>query len=147
MKGPFQGLHARTLSHATENLEKVRLALSTAIGSEDISVSKTEGHHGNPLLVLEAHVDDEAAIRRFFERMNSDDLAEIVRTLDSRMDDKCALYIRLDKQSALIGTIKLGRNDDVISVRLRVRAYPSKFSIASAIVTEFIEGLMRDRVT
>jgi RNA binding exosome subunit len=146
VKGLFQGLHARILCHATEDPEKVKLALSTAIESEDISVSKTEGHHGNPIQVLEAHIDDEAAIRRFFERMDSDDLAEIVRTLESRMDDKCAVFIRLDKQSALTGTIKLGRNEDVISMRLRVRAYPSKFSVASAIVTEFIEGLMEDRV-
>lgn len=145
MKGPFQGLHARALCHATEDPEKVKLALSTAIGYEDISVSRTEGHHGNSIHVLEAHVDDEAAIRRFFEKMESDDLAEILRTLESRMDDKCALFIRLDKQSAFTGTTKLGRNDDVISVRLRVRAYPSKFSVASGIVTEFIEGLMKDR--
>ncbi len=124
----------------------MKLALSTAIGSEDISISKTEGHHGNPIFVLESQIEDDAKIRAFFERMSADDLDEIVRTLQSRMDDKCAIYIRLDKQSAFTGAIKFGRNDDIISVRLRVRAYPAKYSVASAIVTEFVDGLKKARV-
>jgi len=145
VKGPFQGLHARALCHATEDLDKVKLALSTAVGVEEITVSRTEGHHGNPLFVLESLMEDEERIRRFFERLCSDDLGEIVRTLESRMDDKCALYIRLDKQAAFGGNVRLGRNDDIISVRLRVRAFPAKISVASAIVIDFIDALRRSR--
>jgi RNA binding exosome subunit len=145
VKGPFQGLHARTLSHATEDLEKVKLALLTAVGSDDITVSRTDGLHGNPIVVLESHVDDDETIHRFFDRLSSDDLGEILRTLEARMDDKCNLFIKLDKQAAFNGTVKLGRNDDVVSVRLRVRAFPAKLSIASAIVIEFIGGLRTTR--
>jgi RNA binding exosome subunit len=141
VKGPFQALHARALCHATEDLDKVKLAFSSAIGNEDISISRTEGHHGNPILILESEIKDDELIRRFFERFGTEDLDMIVKTIESRIDDKCALYIRLDKQSALAGMIALGRNDDIISVRLRVRAYPARSSVASAIVTEFIQEL------
>jgi RNA binding exosome subunit len=129
------------LSHATEDLEKVKLALLTAVGTEDITVTRIEGHHGNPILVLESHIEDDESIHRFFERLSCDDLDEIVRTLKDRMDEKCNLFIRLDKQAAFNGTVRLGRNDDVVSVRLRVRAFPAKFSVASAIVIDFIDGL------
>lgn len=145
MKGSFQGLHARTLCHATEDLEKVKLALTTAVGTADITVSKTEGLHGNPITILETLIKDDDSIRRFFQRLSFRDLEEIVRTLDSRMDEKCALYIRLDKQAALGGTVTLGHNDDVILVRLRVRAFPAKLSIASPIVIDFLDGLKGSR--
>lgn len=145
VKGPFQGLHARTLCHATEDLEKVKMAVTNAIGTEEIAVSRTVGVHGNPITVLEALIEDEGAIYRFFEKLSTNDLDEIVRTIDSRMDDKCAVFIRVDKQAAFVGDIRLGRNDDVIMVRLRVRAFPAKRPIASAIVTGFIEDLRKTR--
>jgi RNA binding exosome subunit len=145
VKSPFLALHARAFCHASEDLDRVKLALSTAVGTETIKTSKTEGHHGNPIIVLEAVVEDDDGIRRFFERLGTDDLETIARTLTERIDDGCNLFIRIDKQSAVTGKIRLGKDDDVLSVRLRVRAYPAKFEVASRSVHDFIEGVLATR--
>jgi RNA binding exosome subunit len=131
-------MHARALCHATEDIDRVKQALATAIGPADIQVSKTEGHHGNLIFILEALVEDNDSIRRFFERLRREDLKKILSSLSSRIDEKCNLYIRLDKQSSFLGVIKLGENDDVVSVRVRVRAFPAKVEVASRMVEEYI---------
>jgi RNA binding exosome subunit len=82
----FQALHARTLCHATEDIDKVKQAFTSAIGDTDINISKTEGHHGNLIVVIEATLEDDDAIDGFFERFSDSDLDTIVKTLPSRVD-------------------------------------------------------------
>ena len=145
VKGTFHALHARTLSHATENVGKVRQAFLEAVGESEITTNQTEGHHGNMILVLEATVEDDASIRHFFDKLSTNDLETIIRTLPSRIDDGCNLFIRLDKQLAFAGKIQLGQNDDVISIRLRVRSFPAKPELASKKVQEYIEAILHER--
>ncbi len=145
VRGTFQALHARALCHATEDLEKVKRALASATGTAEIQISRTEGHHGNPIFVLEATINGHEEIQDFFERLPSEDLRTLLHSLPSRIDDGCNLFIRLDKQSSYDGKIRLAHNDDVISVRLRVMAFPAKFAVASASVRGFIEDILKAR--
>jgi RNA binding exosome subunit len=142
MKGPFVAMHARALCHATEDVDRVKQALVNAIGPADVRVSRTEGHHGNLIFILEALVEDGDSVQRFFERLRREDLEEILASLSSRIDEKCNMYIRLDKQSSFSGAVKLGENDDVISVRVRLRAFPAKVEVASRMVEEHIGQLL-----
>ncbi len=145
MKGPFIALHARTFCHATESLDKVRLALASAIGEADVKVVRSEGHHGNPITVLEATVKDPEGIAAFFGRMTREDIETVERQLSDRVDDSCDLFVRLDKQAAYKGDIRLATNADVISVRLRVRAFPSRWEIACDVVKAFLEEKLQER--
>jgi RNA-binding protein len=147
VNGTFQALHARTLCHATEDIDKVKQAFASAIGDTDISISKTEGHHGNVILVLEAILEDDDAIGEFFERFSDGALSVIIQTLPSRIDDGCNLFIRIDKQSAFAGQIKMADNDDVISVRLRVRSYPARSELAAKAVRAYLALLLERRAT
>ncbi|MGQ9588039.1 MAG: RNA-binding domain-containing protein [Thermoplasmata archaeon] len=144
MKRAFAGLRARTYCHATESLERVRTAMVNALGEVKIKVSQTEGVHGNSIAVLEAMIDDFKSIVGFLSRLNGEDLEELVRTLDSRIDDSCNLFMRIGKQEAYQGSVRLARGDDVISVRIRIMAFPARSSVASDIVREFLsESLAR----
>ena len=49
-------LSFRTFAHATEDEEKVERALRFASGAEEITKSKSEGYHGNPIVVMEARI-------------------------------------------------------------------------------------------
>jgi RNA binding exosome subunit len=138
VKGPLHAIHARTFCHATEDLEKVKLAFSNVVGENTARTTRTEGLHGNPITILEATVEDAEGILGFFGKLGVDDLEEIIRTLDSRIDDWCNLFIRIDKQSALRGDVKLGTNADVISVRVRVKAFPSRAEVAAAAAKAFL---------
>lgn len=142
MRKPFAVLHARTFCHATEDLERVRSALENAVGKSEINISKTEGHHGNPIVILEAAVEGMDGIDRFFSKLSRIDVGELLSSLRSRIDDSCNLFVRIDKQAAFKDEIRLGRDDDVISVRVRVRSFPAKREAAYMIAKEYLEGVL-----
>ncbi len=144
MKKTFIGLHARTYSHATEDLDKVKLAFTNAVGALDLKISRTVGHHGNPITVIEGKTKEARAISDFFGRLGDSDLNAILRTIDERTDEGCNLFLRLDKQAAYEGRVELTEGDDVVSIRLRVGAFPSRCEVAKDLVRAFVtEELVR----
>ncbi|OGS55911.1 MAG: hypothetical protein A3K60_03345 [Euryarchaeota archaeon RBG_19FT_COMBO_56_21] len=134
----FPSLHARAFCHATEELDKVKMAVLNAVGEGGFSVTKGEGHHGNSIEILEAAVYREGDIIRFFERFDKEDIEALRGTLNARVDEGCNLFVKVDKQSAFKGIIKLGTGDDVISVRVKIRAFPAKAELAKGIMDEFL---------
>jgi len=145
VKRKFVDLHARILCHATEDLEKVELAMTNALGPVELNLRSTEGHHGNPLAIIEAVIDGEREISEFFQRLREEDIEAIAGSLATRVDKGCNLFIRLDKQSAFLGDLRLATNDDVVSIRVRVSAYPAKADLAVSIVEGFLKELLDAR--
>ncbi len=144
MKKTFIGLHARAYSHATEDPEKVRQSFANAVGELEIKVSKTEGHHGNPITVIEGETNEARKVSAFFERLSNEDLNDILRTIDARTDEGCNLFLRIDKQEALDGIVRMTQSDDAVSVRIRVAAFPSRCEIAKDLVKTYVtEELVR----
>jgi len=131
-------LHARTICHATEDLERVKQALRNVVGEEEVRVSRTEGHHGNPIIVLEASVADPKAIDEFFHRVDERTVSSMIETLGCRIDDGCNLFLKIDKQAAFLGTVQMAQNDDVVSVRIKVNAFPARPEVAQGIVKEHL---------
>lgn len=115
--------------------------MASVLGDVELKVSRTEGHHGNPLDVIEASVEDRDLIADFFRRMSSHDLDVIMDSLPSRIDDGCNLFIRLDKQAAYVGEVRMASEGDIISIRIKVNAYPAKCGIAQTIIREFLMDL------
>ena len=140
MNRPFASLHARTFCHATESPDKVKTAMQNTVGIRELKLSKTEGHHGNPITVMEVDIEEMEGIDDFFSRLSRGDFEELLSSLSSRIDEGCNLFLRIDKQEAFRGTIRLGKDDDVISVRIHVRSFPSKCAIATSIAREYLAG-------
>ena len=113
--------------------------MENAVGKSEVKISRTEGHHGNPIAIVETTLEDAEEIDSFFSKLGQEDVDELLSSLSSRIDNSCNLFIRLDKQAAFKGETKLGRNDDVISVRIRVRSFPSRCEIAASAVREYLE--------
>lgn len=141
MKKVFSGLYARTICHATEDLDKVQQALRTVVGDAEVSVSKTEGHHGNPITILEASVEEHDSIDEFFRRIDGPVLEEVLGSLDCRMDDGCNIFLKLDKQAAFSGEVRMATNDDAVSVRMKVSAFPARPAVAKTMVEEYARVL------
>ncbi len=131
--------------HATEDLEKVKLAMANVLGPLELTTLATEGVHGNPLTILEAEVADPDDVMRLFSKLDVEDLKTILRTLDKRVDEGCNLFVKIDKQSAFLGQVKLDRGDDVISVRIRVAAFPANCEVAQNVVSEVVEQELAER--
>lgn len=145
MKQPFSGLYARAFCHATEDLEKVKRALLNTIGDAEIQTSRTEGHHGNPITIVESSVESIEEISRFFEKLATDDLRFVLDTLSTRMDEGCNLFLKIDKQAAYEERIRMGRNNDVISIRIKVIAFPAKREIAQGTTRTFVESIVLNK--
>lgn len=138
----FHYLEFRAHCHATEEESRVREAFAFVTGVEDPEVSKAEGYHGNPILVLTATLENSPDIAAFWERAKAEGQLEVVlRELDKRVDDDCNLFARFDKQEAYQGRLRLARHDDVISMRGKVAAYPAKRSLALDAAREYLEGV------
>lgn len=146
MKSRFKGLYARAFCHATEDLDKVRLAVSNVIGSKTAELRNAEGVHGNPITIVEASLLDPDSIAGFLSRLGDSDLQGLLQTLEKRVDEGCNLFIKVDKQSAFKGQVRLGSGDDVISIRLRIEAFPAKCEVAQRHVREALgQELLRRR--
>jgi RNA binding exosome subunit len=145
VRSMFSSLHARALGHATEDLDRVKTAMANVMGDVDLRVSRTEGHHGNPIVILEATIEDSRAIDGFFARISDEDMEALIGSLEKRVDDGCNLFLKLDKQDAFAGTIRLGTGDDVISVRVKARVFPARREIAKEALGEYLRAALEAR--
>jgi len=138
---PVAYVDIRFCAHATEDLEKVMDAIQNISPTDDedeITFNKDalEGHYGNPITFFETRIKNKKIIKALVENLASNlsslDKAELSRTLDLCFE-KGSLYIRLDKQAAFQGKIKLVSSDPV---RIRIRFQQSKFESVTEVCKE-----------
>jgi len=118
----------RFFVHATEDSDRVVEAVQRVLPSDYIDdvVFKRDnlrGHYGNPITLFETRIKKRETIRAFVERLSSslDELdKETLRREINLHVEKGSLYVRLDKQAALQGALKLCTADP-IRVRIRFR--------------------------
>jgi len=125
---PVAYIDVRFCAHATEDVDKVVMAVQNVLPSdhiEDITFNRSnlEGHYGNPITFFDARIKDKETVRALVENLSANlsslDKEELGRTIH-RCVEKGSLYIRLDKQAAFQGKIKLVTSDP-IHIRIRFR--------------------------
>lgn len=120
-KPPTGYIDLRVFAHATEDLEKVltatRSTLPKGIG-ENTVFQKTSltGHHGNTIVLFQAKVTDKQALpivlRKIASNLNTLDKQTLNNELKLHLE-KRNLYLRFDKQSAIMGNLKFSSNDPI----------------------------------
>ena len=123
---PVQHLEITTFVHATEDHVKVVKAVSNLF-PEDVDVPpyeevKLTGYFGDPLVTLKWTIKNRRPATDVFNNvvlgMSSIDLLELTESLESRIDENKNLYLRLDKQKAFHGVVKIESHDPI---RLKAR--------------------------
>jgi RNA binding exosome subunit len=137
----FHRLEFRVYTHATEDEDKVRKALDFASGGAEVVEAATEGHHGNPIRILEATVERPVAIRAFFGRLPKEDVERLLAEADRRLDEDLFFHLRLDKQEAYQGRLSLADDDDIITVRGKAASFPAKRERALPGLVEYLQDL------
>lgn len=111
----------RVFIHATEDSNKVIQAVKNLFPkqlAEEIKFKKTNltGHHGNPIILLETRLKEKELIKTLMNK-----LASGLNLLDKKFlamnfeqhAKKGSFYLRLDKQSAFKGEVKLSSADPI----------------------------------
>lgn len=114
--------------HATEDPDKVIAACRNVLPADyagEIAFERRHllGHYRNPITLLRARIKRKQVVAAFIENL-AGSLSDVEKRLLSsgvkrRIDDKGALYLRLDKQEAFQGQMKLG-NMDPIRITLKL---------------------------
>ena len=111
----------RVFAHATEDTTKVQTAVRNLLPTELAETlvfqqSSLTGHYGNPITLLSAKLTDKktlpAALEKIGSSLNSLDKEELSHDWKLHLE-KRNLYLRFNKQSAYLGTVKLTQNDPV----------------------------------
>ena len=127
-KIPITFIEVRSFAHATEDSSKVIEALKQILPTEhaeEVEFKRTnlKGHYGNPITLFEARMSEEKMVRDFvdslFPRISAIDKENLLTEIGLHVE-KGSLYLRLDKQAALSGEIKLCTGDP-IRVRIQFR--------------------------
>lgn len=136
---PFHYVELRSFCYATEDEKRVEGALRTFL-PEDFEIERTvnEGHHGDRIVVLSTRVERADDVRHVLGRLSElPDIDGIIDELDERVDPNCSFFLRLDKQAAFRGDVRLGPG---ITFRAKVEAYPAKQEKAVANAREAMEA-------
>lgn len=139
---PFHYVEVRAFSYATEDDDLVAGALRTVL-PEDVELegAYSESHHGAPILVLSARVENADAVRSVLDSLADlpdEEWDRVLAELDERIDEDCNLFVSLSKQAAADGAVELG---DGITLRAKVEAYPAKQPAAVENAREALEAI------
>jgi RNA binding exosome subunit len=124
-KIPVAYVDVRVFAHATEDLDKVLTAARNILPPEQVDTivfkkSGLTGHHGNPIVLLEARIKDKKTTKTTLEKIASSlsmlDKEQLGNDIAQHLE-KGNLYLRLDKQSLFQGDFRLSPTD---AVHLRI---------------------------
>lgn len=133
LKLPIANINIRFSVHATEDPEKVKEAANYLFSPdhiEDVIFKKKtlKGHYGNPISLFEAQIRDSRIIKAVVENLSSSlcqsDKERIARE-SILFIEKNSLYLRLDKQAAFRGELKLQRTDPIY-IRIQFKIHSKK---------------------
>lgn len=119
-----------TIAHSTEDVAKVESALLSLLPvlmrpSRKASVSEATGHHGNPIRLLNLDVkgkdDPDRAFDYLLRILPVADRMVIRDQIMTYWDGRSTVFLRLDKQSCLMGQPRLSTGDDVVRVKVSLQ--------------------------
>lgn len=124
---------SRTLCYMTEVPERVKQAIKNTIPEQfrkdlEIKETKVTGHYNDKIIIMETSLRKKKIVRENFlyllKHLKEQDLKWLVRNLDTLIDEKGFLYLRLSKQKAYEGELKIAEDNDIIHLRIGFRQYP-----------------------
>ena len=140
---PFHYVDLRAFAYATEDEKRVTDALHTFLPDDaEIDRAENAGHHGDRIVVFSARIENADGMRHVLDALaDLNAVDRVIDELDDRVDDNCALFLRVDKQAAFRGEVRLGPG---ITVRAKVEAYPAKQPAAVENARETLTRLADD---
>ena len=129
----FHYLAIRAFAHETEDPAKVKAALANVAHGAEISLEETvvDGSHKNQIRIFEGELKNANAAKSLFAQLSKDDprgYAQLRAESDKRLDEHLNYYLRLDKQDAFLGRMRIAQDEDAITIRGKIRSFEAKRS-------------------
>ncbi len=123
-KARVRRLRIEVFSHATEDINKVKKAILTLIPSElrdnvELAITKVKGYYGNEINIINVDLSKKAkyVLKHILCSLTTTERSIITATIDTRVDSKLShLFLRVSKQDAYLGQIRLMEGSDVIKI-------------------------------
>lgn len=136
-------------SHATEDEDKVEKAMKNLLPEENRDLWLTrktlKGYHGDPITIVTGKVRTNkgatGVLKRVVQELSSLDQQRLLDELEERLDEGGNLYIRLDKQNAYLGKVRLLETDPV-KMKFRLRLPHGKDR--AEYVREIVNAIIRE---
>jgi RNA-binding protein len=130
----------RAFAAATEDEARIKEALAIFVPLDSIFVTPVEGYFGNPMKILGAILRKREGLRFFQmlkEQLPKEDLQRLRREVPERISGT-EFHLRLDKQAAYKGIVRLTDSKDAIAVTALVESYPARYEEAVRVVGEIL---------
>lgn len=131
----------RAFVAVTEDEERVRRALSIFVPLDYIESSIALGHYGNEIVILEAELRRKEGLgffRILKEQLSQIEINRLRGEVEIRTDEDCKFHLRLDKQAAFQGLVRLTDSGDAIDVTIHVATYPARYEEAVRLLSEIL---------
>ena len=131
----------RAFVAATEDEGRVRDALAVFVPLDRISALTAEGHFGNEIKILEAALRKKEAAAFFAilrEQLPTEELQRLRKEIPDRLEGESHFHLRLDKQAAYKGFLRLTDSKDALDTTILVKTYPARREAALKIISELI---------
>ena len=131
----------RAFVAATEDEVRVREALAIFVPLDRITKVTATGHFGNEIQILEAALKKKEAaafIAILREQLPPDDLQMLHREIPDRLEGESHFHMRLDKQAAYKGTLRLTDSRDALDITILVKTFPARREAAIKILSELL---------
>jgi RNA binding exosome subunit len=133
--------------HATEDVDRVIQALSRVFPKESLpskaETRKFHGHYGNEIRMIDLSIRA-APARSFLEhlwrKLPSHDRTLILEALDKHLDLNGGLHLRLDKEEAFRGVLRV-KDQDPIKIHLSFRTEIKSNLGVNEGITQLLESL------
>ena len=135
-------------SHATEDEDKVEKAMRNLLPEEarDLWLTRRtlKGHHGDPITIVTGKIRTKkgatGVLRKVVQELSSLDQQRLLDELEERLDDGGNFHIRLDKQNAYLGKVRILETDPVkMKFRLRLPHGKDRIEYVRDIVNAIIK--------
>lgn len=121
-KAAFLSAHFTAIAHATEDIEKVEQGvkfLIDLVSTTSVSLTRRylKGHHGNVITAISAKLSAKELssdpLNLVSQKLPESDRRFLSGDMRSCIDEESNLYLRFDKQEALLGNVKLHQGDPI----------------------------------
>lgn len=140
-------IEIRTFIHATESKDKILQFIYNILGSEEINsaleIDKCQGYHGQSIQTLHLQINTQKSIKQFLqylgEHLNHESKSQLLRELEDRLDSKFKLFLRLDKQGAILDNLHIVNHSDVFQIIISFQNKNPKAVLTPAHIKKYLE--------